>query len=181
MTARTLQYGQVSMTTKHSRRNFLRGQANGHGPSLMRPPGAQPDFTDLCEECGGCVRACPEGIAILHDRGGPVLDFTRGACTFCGECTRACGTGALSEESKSPWPWYATVTEGCLSLNGISCRACEDACDPRAIRFRLMTGGRAVPVIDEELCTGCGVCAYTCPAGAVAFEKAEPMTMEASS
>jgi ferredoxin-type protein NapF len=72
------------------------------------------------------------------------------------------------------------ITNSCLSLNGISCRACEDACDPRAIRFRLMTGGRATPVLDEALCTGCGECAYTCPAGAVAFEKAEPITMEAA-
>lgn len=74
------------------------------------------------------------------------------------------------------WPWTATITDTCLSLGGISCRACEDACEPRAIRFRLMTGGRAAPTLDPEQCTGCGECAFTCPTGAVSFEQRDPVT-----
>jgi len=44
----------------------------------------------------------------------------------------------------------------CLSFNGITCRACDENCQTDAIRFNLMTGGRSVPPVKEESCTGCG-------------------------
>ena len=171
------------MTTQHSRRDFLRGQPTRPSAPLMRPPGAQPGFSQLCNGCGACARACPEALIIRHEirhegpAGGstPVVDFSKAACTFCGACAAACETGALRSEAVSDWPWRAVITDSCLSLNGISCRSCEDACAPRAIRFRLMTGGRAAPVLDTAQCTGCGACAATCPAGAVAFERPAPV------
>lgn len=137
----------------------------------MNPPGQQPEFADLCTDCGDCIEACPEGIVLRHAGGGPVVDLSRGACTFCGACARACGTGALVETDPLPWPWSAVIAETCLSRNGVSCRACEDACEARAIRFRLMTAGRAMPVLDAATCTGCGACAHACPTGAVTFER----------
>ncbi len=168
------------MTTQHSRRNFLRGQLSRPEEPEMRPPGAQPGFAQRCSGCGACARACPEAIVVPKRTNDatpmPVVDFTRGACTFCGACAEACDTGALLPESVSDWAWTAAIADTCLSLAGISCRACEDACEIRAISFRLMTGGRAAPVLDAALCTGCGACAFTCPAAAVSFEQRQPLT-----
>lgn len=168
------------MTPKHSRRNFLRGELReAHGP-LLRPPGAQANFEQLCDGCGACSRACPQRIVRRAQDGGPMVDFGSNACTFCGDCARACPTGALLAERVLDWPWRATILETCLSHQGISCRSCEDACEPRAIRFRLQTGGRALPVLDQDRCTGCGECAFTCPAQSVAFERRQPANTEST-
>jgi ferredoxin-type protein NapF len=166
------------MTLVHTRRNLLRGDLANRGDAVMRPPGAQPGFERLCDDCGACARACPQKIVRRDARGGPVLDFARGACTFCGDCARACPTGALRAEDPADWPWRARILETCLSLQGVSCRACEDACEARAISFRLRPGGRALPVLEAESCTGCGECAATCPSQSITFERSQPARAE---
>ncbi|WP_424928339.1 ferredoxin-type protein NapF [Amaricoccus tamworthensis] len=157
-----------------SRRSFLRGHFARETERHMRPPGAGPDFMDLCTRCGDCVSACPESIIIKTPSDGPRIDFSNGACTFCQECAQACPTGALAESVTPGWDWRAEVQDNCFSLGGIACRACEDGCGERAIRFRLQTGGRSVPLIDQDACTGCGECAFVCPAGAITFTIPEP-------
>lgn len=166
------------MALVQSRRSFLRGDLRDHHVSIMRPLGAQPDFDQLCDDCGACSRACPEKIIRHATVGGPVLDFSCGACTFCGDCAAACPTGALVAEAPEVWPWRAAILENCLSYQGISCRTCEDACEARAIRFRLETGGRAVPVLDQDACTGCGECAFTCPSQSFVFERPRRSSQE---
>lgn len=160
------------MTQTASRRAFLRGQFSQR--RVMRPLGAlAPEaFARACTGCMDCAEACPEGIIITDSDNLPVIDLRLGACTFCGDCLEACETGAL--DADTPWDWKATVTDDCLSLNGVSCRTCEDQCDEQALRFRLMTGGRAQPIVDPELCRGCGACAAACPAGAVTFTHQDP-------
>ncbi|WP_096787774.1 ferredoxin-type protein NapF [Rhodobacter sp. CZR27] len=162
------------MPSPSSRRAILRGHFL---ESLHpRPPGAglAADFARTCTGCGDCARTCPEGI-ILRDRDGlPVLDMASGACTFCGACTRACTAGAL--EPGAPFPWRVAAGPDCLEATGTQCRACEDFCDASAIRFRPQTGGRALPVIDADICTGCGACIAPCPAGALALVPLIPET-----
>lgn len=173
------QYGMdKTLMPKHSRRDILRGAFRESREPVIRPPGAQPEFDRLCDDCGRCSRACPQRIVRHAASGGPKLDFYHGPCTFCGDCAQACPTGALAVEDQVDWPWRATILKTCLSFRGISCRTCEDACEHRAIRFRLQTGGRAVPVLDQEQCTGCGECAFTCPAQSVAFERPKPAKTE---
>lgn len=60
-----------------------------------------------------------------------------------------------------------SVLENCLAQQAVACRICEDACDERAIRFRLQLGGKSTPVIDEDLCTLCGDCVPVCPVSAL--------------
>lgn len=144
----------------------------------MRPPGAAPGFDDLCTTCGDCAAACPEAIIVNDADRRPVVDFNAGACTFCGTCADACESGALEPALIPDWPWRARIGDSCLSVQGITCRACEDVCDPRAIRFRLATGGRSFPELDLDQCTGCGACATACPAGAVSFSPSHPGTQE---
>lgn len=159
------------MVARASRRDFLR--ADFLRPEVVRPYGAvaSPSFEKLCDGCGDCAAACPEAIVLRAEDGLARIDLTLGECTFCGKCTEACPTGALSVEGQESWNWVARVGDACLSIRGVTCRTCEDFCDERAIRFRLETGGRSRPLIDEAGCTGCGACASTCPEGAISFAR----------
>lgn len=163
-----------SVNTHASRRGFLRGRFRE--TALPRPPGAGAEFKfqDICDQCGACARACPERIVRRDGDGFPILDFTRGACTFCGDCTAACETGALSGDAA--WPWKARISAGCLSLRAVQCRACQDHCDEGAIRFRLIPGGKAEPETDAGKCTGCGGCIAPCPVGAISIERTSVTT-----
>ena len=162
-----------------SRRAFLRGKKLHEDRSAIRPPGAMDaEFYDLCTQCDDCRKACPEDIICFDAHGWPVVDLSAGACTFCGDCANACPTGALTPELVAEWPWCATVSASCLSMNGISCRACQDVCDHNAIRFKLQLGGRAELQLDTHRCTGCGACASACPTGSISFTRQTSPTRE---
>ncbi len=150
-----------------NRAQFLRGDLRG-GRQGIRPPWAMPEalFTARCERSGDCIKICPEGILIKGSGGFPVVDFTRGHCTFCRACVEACrhSAFALTQDNDEPaWRLDVAITEQCLALQGIVCRSCGDACESAAIRFQLKTGGRSVPQVVEQLCTGCGECLAVCP------------------
>lgn len=68
----------------------------------------------------------------------------------------------------------AKLETGCLALRGIVCRSCAEHCEPGAIRLRPLPAGRALPVIDEARCTGCGECARVCPAQAIVLRAGPP-------
>lgn len=154
------------------RRAFLRGQFSRS--RSIRPFGALEgiQFEDICTGCGDCALACAAELISLDQDGFPVVDPLRGECTFCNACTEACEAGALV--SGTPWPWRAKVGSGCLSANGVYCRACQDHCPTHAIKFRLAPGGRADAAIDLETCTGCGACAAPCPVGAIQLTPYNP-------
>ncbi len=156
-----------------SRRNFLRGKFSEADVVVMRPPGVAVRFDELCTECGKCAEACPESIIVTGKDRRRFLDFSRGSCTFCADCIEACPEDALDLASLSDWNWKAAIGDACLSLQGVTCRACEDACEPRAIRFRPAVGGKPEPNLDMAQCTGCGECSYSCPARAITFAKME--------
>ena len=152
-----------------SRAALLRGRLRP-APAKPRPPWGLPEsaFIQHCDGCGDCLPVCEPGILVRDGAGYAVADFARGACTFCGACADACPTGALVRaDDASPWTLRASVTAACLSARGTACRACEDACDESAIRFRPLTRGRALPTIRAEGCTGCGACVAPCPVAAI--------------
>lgn len=64
---------------------------------------------------------------------------------------------------------WLQVADHCLSLAGIACRACEDGCTVRAIRFRPRLGGGDQLIVDGAACTGCGECLPICPVKALSL------------
>lgn len=155
-------------STDLRRRQLLRGEIGG-GTIVLRPPWArpEPDFIELCTRCDSCISACEEEILFRGSGGYPEISFKEAGCTFCGDCLKACEQKqALSAPYPAPslaWDWKARIQSGCLSIQGIVCRACGDACETHAIAFKLQTGGRAEPILDHERCNGCGECLAVCP------------------
>lgn len=144
----------------------------------QRKPGLLPWTDDArlmqrCTGCGACAQACPQNI--LHISGGthPEITFSN-ACTFCAACAEACPEDVFDLDRSPPWQAKARIDEGCLEGRGVSCRACEDACEARALRARPQIGGTAVMVLDAEACTGCGACVPVCPVDAIAIHPSEP-------
>ncbi len=158
-----------------SRGDFLRGDFQG-ARIPIRPPWAieESAFVERCTRCDVCIEACPEGI-VSRGRGGyPDVDFTRGECTFCAQCVAVCEPRALRapREGATPdnaWPIKAAIQAHCLALNRVECRVCDEQCEARAIRFRLVAGAVATPDVDNAICNGCGACVAACPVGAVAM------------
>ncbi|EME71442.1 ferredoxin [Paramagnetospirillum caucaseum] len=146
-------------------------------PSGPRPPWSIETFAAACDGCGACLPACPEQILAKGDDGLPVIDFSRGGCTFCGDCATACvprnGRPAALDrtvfDAADRLPVLARLGAACISIQGVTCRLCGDPCDPHAIKFRPLPGGRVLPEIADESCNGCGICVSACPVGALSM------------
>jgi len=154
-----------------SRRQLFRGDLRGERAPL-RPPWALPEekFTERCTRCDRCIDACVPGVLGRGPGGFPEARFSGGFCTFCGDCARVCTEGAIDASdlsSPAAWSLRAQILDHCLACHGVVCRACGDACEPGAIRFRPMPGGHAIPLVNHAACTGCGGCASVCPVWAV--------------
>ncbi|SFR67390.1 ferredoxin-type protein NapF [Marinobacter daqiaonensis] len=155
------------MTVSRSRRTLFLGGRSAVA-SERRPPWTSDSFTDLCSRCGDCIRACPEQVLAPGDGGFPQVVFRGEGCTFCGECAGACPEPVF-DLAREAFHWKATVGNTCLALNGIHCQSCQDACEPRAIRFRPRLGKPPEPDISEDTCTGCFACAAVCPQDAISL------------
>jgi ferredoxin-type protein NapF len=160
-------FDEIPLTLANPSRRALFLRMRGSTEPVMTPPWARPVFNRLCTRCDECVKRCEAGILKRGDGGYPQPDFNAGGCSFCADCADACDTGALFRHDGPPWKLKARIEGRCLSAIGVICRACGDACDQRAIRFRIRTGGRVQVDIVAELCNGCGFCYAFCPEGAI--------------
>jgi MauM/NapG family ferredoxin protein len=144
------------------------GKADGVFP-LLRPPGAvaEQDFLEACTRCGDCATACPhdairEAPARLRAAAGtPSIDPIAAPCMLCDDlpCIAACETGALRSEAPSTLGLAQVQPLDCLNRLGSSCSVCLERCPvPGALE---LVGD--VPVANERLCTGCGICQHVCP------------------
>ena len=148
-----------------SRAQFLRGTWQ---EEWLHPPWSKADFAEYCEVCDACIKQCPEGILVRGAGRFPVVDFSKGECTFCKKCVLACEYSAFKGDNNKPWDAVAQIGESCLTAHAVECRSCGDSCEQSAIRFRLQVGTVAQPLLDTALCTGCGACVAGCPTQSIA-------------
>lgn len=157
--------------------------AAGRSSRLLRPPGIQSerDFMARCIKCGKCIQACPY-VAVKaaggwqgSATGTPCIDARDQACRLCSDfpCVEACPTGALRDvkDKHDPRMGYAKIDENvCIAFKGYRCEVCYRICplidEAISIDFRSMDNddihAKFAPVIDEEVCVGCGLCIERC-------------------
>lgn len=151
-------------------------------PLRIRPPGSVPEevFLNRCLRCGECMKAClTNGLQPSIAEAGPgglwtpVLIPRQGPCErYCHLCGQVCPTQAiraLSLEEKS----YVRIGQAqvdrsrCLEwAYGRACLVCDEVCPYGAISVGSCQEpgrGRRGPVVDPQICVGCGVCEHHCP------------------
>lgn len=157
------------------RRHFLRGRSLADKAVVApRPPWALSDdkaFLKQCTRCDACLAACPQGILIKGDGGYPEVRFQRSGCTECEQCVTACQPRALVRSPEQPpWSWRPVIGAACLASRQVECRVCGEVCDHQAIRFQPKLGGIAQPLLQVQVCTGCGECQARCPTAAITLQ-----------
>ncbi len=160
----------VDLTRRRLFSNISKVRADTQQPQRMPWLVDEPDFIAGCSRCNKCVENCETGIIVNGAGGFPELDFGKGECTFCGQCAEVCPEPLFFSRESQPWQQVATVSDQCLALQGVECRACGDSCEYVAISFQLQIGGTAKPLLDESHCTGCGACVKPCPSDAITIK-----------
>lgn len=150
------------------------------------------DFMRACIKCGQCVEACPYGTLKLAKPGdikpiGTPYFIPRDVpCYMCTDipCVPVCPTGALSAEhvttiakgakeldiTKARMGLAVVDMDTCIAFWGIQCDACYRACPLMDSAIKLeyrrnpRTGKHAflIPMVNHEVCTGCGLCERAC-------------------
>ena len=85
---------------------------------------------------------------------------------------RACAAKAATPGPRA-CAVVARLAGACVEARGVACRRCAEACDPAAISYRPLVGGRVRTTIDVERCEGCGACVAICPTQALALAPRE--------
>ena len=153
-------------TASQSRRRFLQGKVAVLPPTRTRLPWVINEgiFTDNCNQCGDCLSACDQKIILSDGDGFPYLSFNSAECTFCKACVEVCQQLLfVNHKLRQPWLAELTIKDNCLARNHIYCQSCQDSCDQNAIKFKYLESSIPVPVIDNDLCNGCGACISVCP------------------
>lgn len=150
--------------------NLARRNIFNRGPkSLQLLPWivSQGDFIEGCSRCDKCISQCETSIIIKGSGGFPEIDFSRDECTFCYQCAQACPESLFAPEHQPPWAQKIAIDKHCLTYQKVTCRSCEDVCEPMAINFKAVLGGPAQPMVDLDSCNGCGACIKPCPTNSI--------------
>jgi len=150
----------------NKKRNFFR-RVSSPFKSFIYPPyfNKKEDFLN-CMECKEkeCQKACEENIIFIENEK-PVIKFGINGCTFCDKCAAACSNNVLKTEYKKNKINAEMIinTKKCIAWNNTICYSCQDICEENAIEYN----GLFNPIIDLNICTGCGFCISVCPVNAI--------------
>lgn len=163
-----LLYGMLGLRASHADHPGTRGDLG-----IVRPPGAlqdEKDFLARCIRCTECADVCEAQCIRLFGpeagnlQGTPYIVTSDKGCTLCLACGPACPTEALTPLTKREEPrmGVAVVDERlCVSHNGTGvCGACHTVCPLR--NRAIVQDYRNAPVVNEDVCTGCGLCEEFC-------------------
>ena len=152
---------------------------------------AEAEFIKLCIKCGKCTTFCPYHTLKLAKpedsmpTGTPYFIPREVPCYMCEDvpCVPVCPTRALdsallgksSEDStmdirKAQMGVAIVDDKNCVAYWGIQCDACYRACPliDEAIKLEYKSNERSskhamlLPVVDSDICTGCGKCERAC-------------------
>ena len=145
----------------------------------ITPPGSLSirHFTEHCTSCHLCMTQCPTKVLkpSMFEYGisnfmKPYLNFKYGACDYnCNICTQICPTKAiepltLKEKQKISIGLAHINIKLCIPyVKGTACAACDEMCPTGATHMIKLKNGLPAPVINQDLCIGCGACQKACP------------------
>ena len=159
-------------------------------PVRVVPPGGRShrNFFTRCVGCQLCVNVCPNNVlrpsADALNCFQPEMGFEHGYCRpECVACGEVCPAGAIRRitpaEKKTIHVGRASLDKDrCIAArDGVDCSVCERHCPVWAI-VRVPVdetdpNSTKIPVVDKELCIGCGACEHLCaarPAPAIVVE-----------
>ncbi|MBN1621312.1 MAG: 4Fe-4S dicluster domain-containing protein [Endomicrobiales bacterium] len=175
----------LSLTGFRRRRRGQNSMPEAKRP-VIRPPGALPEneFVQRCIRCGNCMKVCITNVLqpTLLESGWqgvwtPYLSNKIAYCEYkCTLCGQVCPTGAIKklreeEKTKTKIGTAHVHKRRCLVWEyGTECLVCEEHCpvSKKAIKTEKITlaNGKTIlaPVVDKDLCIGCGICENKCPA-----------------
>ncbi len=155
---------------------------------LLRPPGVADvtRFVQRCLRCFQCVQSCPNRIIKisglqdgLNSVFTPHLVFEQFGCDYnCQVCQLVCPNFAIPkqtlEEKQRAVIGIAAIDEKrcVVYAQDTNCLVCEEFCPvpEKAIKVlekkKFVNGKDALlryPVMDHDLCIGCGICEANCP------------------
>ncbi|MDR0907613.1 MAG: 4Fe-4S dicluster domain-containing protein [Rikenellaceae bacterium] len=147
----------------------------------VTPPGAvgAAHLKAHCSACQLCVSECPNNVlhpsARLATLMQPEMTFERGYCRpECTNCSQVCPTGAIrpitpADKTATAIGHAVWIADNCIvNRDGVQCTACSGHCPAGAIALVALdpTSEKSlkIPVVNKEMCIGCGACEYLCPA-----------------
>lgn len=149
---------------------------------FLRPPGAidEISFAAQCTKCSACIDACPPKtlVKLTGDfgvfgkaQGTPVIDPNLGGCTMCEDrpCATACvdaGVDILDRLLPMKMGHAFIHRSACRSKIGQECSMCLDVCP---VQDAIEHDWRKIPAVNNDLCTGCGMCVHSCPVDPIAI------------
>ena len=144
---------------------------NGYQDFLL-PPGTSSfqEFLIKCNKCYDCISVCPnESLRVSHNINSkineyPVIIPEVTPCFSCTDfpCVNACETGALKLDNRNkPLGTIKIIEENCFAFQGHFCSSCINSCPKTGTAISSDELGR--PVINNDVCDGCGICINVCP------------------
>ncbi|MDR1417417.1 MAG: 4Fe-4S dicluster domain-containing protein [Prevotellaceae bacterium] len=145
------------------------------------PPGAVSlrNMSKSCTACQLCVSACPSSVlrpsAKLETLMQPEMSYEKGYCRpECIQCSQVCPTGAIrkiapADKSAISIGKAVWIKDSCIvNRDKIQCSSCANSCLTGAITLVAVNPedkkSLKLPVVNKELCIGCGACENLCPA-----------------